>query len=191
MFLTNITISLVVEKKIKLRQRLYRKKCLIKKIFFTFVFLIFNMHISMKIFDLKKLINIGISFVILCTISFSAFADETRLPEKDRYIVIDNYDEFFQESGNSIVIEKFYLKNIFEDESSKPLFVSINELSGVNQFYIKTSSDEIANQRACYLELKKEDYFRTFRMALFKMNVRFILYNGNLLTIDEFYSIKK
>ncbi len=145
----------------------------------------------MKDLNSKMILSICMSIVLTWLLSFVAFADTNQLPEKERYIVIENYDDFFQDKGNSIIIEEFYLKNIFEDESSKPVFVSVNDLSGVNQFYIKTSSDKNVNQRTCYLELNNEDYLRTFRMVLFTMKVKYILYNGDLLTVDEFYSIKK
>lgn len=138
----------------------------------------------------KFLIQITFSFAILSFLTSNAFSKELNLPEKDRFLIINNYEQFFEGNNGKIVIDSFILHNIFPNESSKPIFESVNELSNVVSFNIKSRSEQ-DNSREAYLTINKNNYQNTFRLVLNRMGVSYIVYDNSILTVDEFYILKK
>ena len=108
---------------------------------------------------------------------------------KERYIEINNISTLFVFSNddNSDLIS-FELYNIYENESSKPLFIKVNELPNVKKFNLKTKSDQFENQRTCYLSINKSNYIHTFKQVLDAMEVEFIKENNLFIEIDEYFS---
>jgi hypothetical protein len=66
--------------------------------------------------------------------------------------------------------------------------VAVNELSGVVDFSIKSGSERFENQRSCVLKLKSQNYVSTFRIVLDRMDVKYILSNGNMISVNDFFS---
>lgn len=135
-----------------------------------------------------------ITLIVMAIMPFIVFSkpgnSQIELPKNERYIIIDNYDSFFGQIENGVVFVKFELINIMEDESSKPVFVSINELNNVVKFSIKSSSEEIPNQRRCFLRINEQNYLITFRLVLDRMNVKHIVYENQLLPVGDFFALK-
>lgn len=135
-----------------------------------------------------------ISFVIaICLITnvsvFSQVATDNTI--KGKYLIIEDTQTFFSHHENTMVCESFVLYNILEDESSKPAHVGVTELPNVIKFSIKSNSEKYENQRSCRLVMKTDNYKETFRRVLIKMDVKNILYKGELITVDEFYLLTK
>lgn len=124
-------------------------------------------------------------FTLLISIQLSS---QNKQEISDRYIIIDNLDIFFIENGDSNSYDaEFELFNIFENESSKPAFVDVNEVNNVVKFYIKSSSNKYENQRTCNININKKDYLNTFYNALKHMKVQFILSEGQLIEIETYF----
>lgn len=135
-----------------------------------------------------KTIIKGVSLLFAILISFNiAYAQEKDITE--RYIIIDNIDTFFEfghdEVSNMVSFELF---NIYENESSKPVFVGVNELKNIIKFTIKSSSENFENQRTCFLKIRENCYIDTFRQVLIKMNVKYIKSENKFIEIDKFFS---
>jgi hypothetical protein len=108
---------------------------------------------------------------------------------KERYIEINDISNLFVFSNdNNSDLISFELYNIYENESSKPLFVSVNEIPNVKKFNLKTDSDQFENQRTCYLSINKINYMHTFRQVLKAMDVKYIKHNDIFIEIDEYFS---
>ncbi len=101
-------------------------------------------------------------------------------------ISVDDVTGLFVEKDDDVMmIETFYLENFPEEKSSKPLHEKINQMDGVVKFGIASGSEEYNNQRRCYLKLKKTDYTDSFKKVLTTIPVKYIVENGEQLSIDE------
>lgn len=105
-----------------------------------------------------------------------------------RYLIIEDISTFFKDAGEYLVTDNFQLYNIGENESSKPVHVGVNELTNVVKFSIESGSSTHEKQRRCKLTIKKTNYLSTFRLVLYKMEVKYIIYKGNLLSVDDFFN---
>ncbi len=106
----------------------------------------------------------------------------------DRYIVINDLNSFVIFNDKNVTCTSFYIHNIFENESSKPLHININSIKDVIKFSIKSNSEIYENQRECNLILKKENYQETLRIALIKMGIKIVICEDQTLSVDEFYN---
>lgn len=137
---------------------------------------------------MKKNLTKVLPVVLTLLISFQ-LSSQIQKEISDRYIVIDNLESFFSENAESNTYEaEFELINIFENESSKPVFVDVNETNNIVKFYIKSSSSKYENQRTCNIKINKNDYINTFYNALKRMKVKFILSEGELIEIETYFS---
>jgi len=106
-----------------------------------------------------------------------------------RYIEVEEITTFFElDRENNFIYCQFDLFNIYENESSKPIFVDVNDISNVIKFNIKSNSSQYENRRSCYLKMSTQNYGSTFRLVMDRMNVEKILYKGEFITINEFIS---
>ncbi len=139
---------------------------------------------------MKNLIKLSGIILCLMFIFNNAFAQNNNTNSvKDRYIIINNIDEFFVFTNDEYSeLASFELFNIYENESSKPLFVSVNELPNVIKFNIKSHSIKFENQRTCYLRLKKTNYLITFKQVLKKMQVAYIKTNDNFIELETYFA---
>ena len=138
--------------------------------------------------------TLSVSILILfCFISINSLFSQ-QITDKNidgRYIIINDIEDFFTHDENTVTCHSFILYNIKEDESSKPAHVAVNDIQNVIIFSIKSNSEKFENQRSCKLVMQKKDYHTTFRTALIGMNIKYILYQEKLITVDEFYLLKK
>jgi len=129
-------------------------------------------------------------FVCFATILSSGYLYSQGVSDiniKGRYIVVEDLNSFFVEIDENIVAESFQLYNIMEDESSKPCHVGVNEVTNVVKFSIESSSSTHENQRRCKLTMNKINYLSTFRYVLKNMEVDFVVYQGTVLTVADFF----
>jgi hypothetical protein len=127
---------------------------------------------------------------LLCVTGITVYVTAQSNEITQRYISIETeLSEFFKdhESLNSVVYCNFELINIYENESSKPAFVNVNDISGVVKFSIKSKSEKYENRRACFLQLSNSSYLYTFMLVLEKMEVKYILFKGDFIKIDDFF----
>lgn len=103
-----------------------------------------------------------------------------------KYIVAKAPGDFFKRTGDTVEVEKFYLCNIAEKESSKPFHVNINALENVIRFGIASSSEEFSEQRRCYVIMKASNYEETFYKVLKKLDVAKVVYMEEPITIAEY-----
>lgn len=109
-----------------------------------------------------------------------------------RYVVIDNFDSFFNVKDDCVESQVFYVKNFDEELSSKPYHVTINEFDNVIKFSIASSSEQFHRQRRCFLRLEKEEYIKIFYKVLKAMEVTHVVVGEELMSLDVFYqSIKQ
>ncbi len=124
---------------------------------------------------------------MFCVITVNAQQQDTNI--EDRYIEIDDINSLFIFNNNDFSeIINFELFNIYDNESSKPVFIDVNEIKNVHKFTIKSSSEIYENQRTCFLSVNKVNYLSTFRQVLLKMNVRYIKLNDTFIEIEKFFS---
>jgi len=135
---------------------------------------------------MKELFRISVICFILTFSLQSAFAQENTLP-KGRYVVVENHETYFSEVNGNIEIRDFLLYNVNDDESSKPVFIDVNELSNVVKFSISSSSENIAGTRRCTVIMNKPDYRNTFYKVLRKMQVESVVLEGVTVSIENFY----
>lgn len=137
---------------------------------------------------MKKPVTHLVAILLFCISTVSLTAQQNYNLTTDRYVEINDVNSFFvHDKSKDVIICNFELMNILEAESSKPVFTAVNELSGVTDFSIKSGSDRFVNQRSCVLKMKQENYISTFRIALDRMNVKFILSNGNMISVNDFF----
>lgn len=105
----------------------------------------------------------------------------------DRYIVIDDINSFFEESDGLMIADWFQLYNMRDDESSKPVYIAVKDLSGVVKFSLESSSSTNNNQRRCRLVLISSDWESVFYKSLLAMGVRYISADGNFVNVEEFF----
>lgn len=130
-----------------------------------------------------------ILILLFCIYSLSLSAQQSKEIFTDRYIEINDIDSFFNiDESADLVVCSFELVNIFEEESSKPVFAAVNDINGVVDFSIKSRSERYVNQRSCFLKMRSQNYLSTFRIVLDRMEVNFITYKGNLISVNDFYS---
>lgn len=110
----------------------------------------------------------------------------------DRYVEIKDPDSFliYDEQTNTYYTNAFELINIMENESSKPVQVSVDEIPNVVNFSIKSKSFEKENQRTCYLRIKSENYKYTLYQVLNKMGVKYIFDGTNFINIKDYFKEK-
>jgi hypothetical protein len=139
---------------------------------------------------MKTLLNLSLLVITSILFSGSICAQGNTISKAERYIVIDDISTFFvpDKLDSNIIDCNFELYNIYEDESSKPVFVDVSELRGVVKFSIKSNSERFENQRSCSLKLSAQNYTSTFRLALSKMKVKNIMFKGNLITVESFFN---
>jgi hypothetical protein len=130
----------------------------------------------------KTLQKLTVILILLISFNFSYSQDQSR------YLVIDDLNAFFVEKNDEIICD-FQLFNIKDEESSKPSYVSITELKNVIDFSIESKSSTNENQRKCRLVMKTIDYEETFRLVLYKLEVKYIIYKGEINSADNFYLI--
>jgi hypothetical protein len=137
---------------------------------------------------MKKHVAHFFAILLFCINSLSLNAQQNKDIIADRYIEINYIDSFFiLDESKDVVVCNFNLINILEAESSKPVFVAVNELSDVVDFSIKSGSDRFVNQRSCVLKIKSQNYISTFRIVLDRMGVKYILSNGNIISVNDFF----
>lgn len=142
----------------------------------------------MKINQLK----IVATLIIFATITNFALGQNISSKEnKDRFITIDNLSDYFKTRDDGSIYIEFTIHNIFENESSKPLHEAVNEIPNVIKFSIRANSENFENQRMCFLNIMPQSYKDTYITALKAMNIKFVDYQGELISIDDFYSIIK
>ena len=134
-----------------------------------------------------------VKFGILLSIVLSSVINASSQTVSDnnidgRYIIVDDFSKLFTEDENQMSNQSLFIYNIYEDESSKPLHIAVNEINNVIDFSIKSNSENFENQRKCSIILKKEAYKETFRTALLSMKVKYVFLMGEKLTINEFYT---
>ncbi|MDD2385681.1 MAG: hypothetical protein PHP52_02745 [Bacteroidales bacterium] len=134
-----------------------------------------------------------VKFGILLSIVLSSVINASSQTVSDnnidgRYIIVDDFSKLFTEDENQMSNQSLIIYNIYEDESSKPLHIAVNEINNVIDFSIKSNSENFENQRKCSIILKKEAYKETFRTALLSMKVKYVFLMGEKLTINEFYT---
>jgi len=129
--------------------------------------------------------------VFLTTISLSLYSQIDSNDLNERYLSFNDLATVFVYSDDCVTIESFQLYNIKEGESSKPIHIAVNDLSGVIKFSIESSSSVYENQRRCKLVMYQEQYINTFRLVIYNMGVKFILYNGNRMEVEEFIELLK
>jgi len=100
-------------------------------------------------------------------------------------IIVKNQDNFFVDEGSDFYAT-FILKGIDDSFNTKDITSRANNLEGVFKFGIKNSSDNIANQRRCYIRLHKENYLKTFSQVLIFMNVDKVEIDKKLIDTDKF-----
>ncbi len=136
---------------------------------------------------MKKCLTNVLPVVFTILISFQ-LSSQNNQEISNRYIIIDDLDVFFTENKeNNGYNAEFELFNIFEGESSKPVFVDVNEVNKVIKFYIKASSGKYENQRTCNIKISKIDYLNTFYNSLRRMNVKYIQSEGQLIKIETYF----
>lgn len=152
--------------------------------------------LSYNTFARRSMLNIYNSLCILIFTSASYLVSNAQsLPVDDfnneRYVTINNLETLFDETDNKDQIElrSLLLKNISDTESSKPIFIAVNEIQGVIKFSIKSNSEGFTNQRSCYLILEKENYKETFANVLKNMNVKYIEHSGDIFELNEFVKL--
>jgi hypothetical protein len=138
---------------------------------------------------MRKRIKISVIITVALLIFGSVKAQENKDIYQGRYIVVDDVATFFMlDEKENIIVCNFDLYNIFEQESSKPVFVEVNELSNVVKFGIKSTSEQYENRRNCYLKMTILNYTTTFRLVMDRMNVKMILYQGEFISVNDFIS---
>ncbi len=128
--------------------------------------------------------------MLLILIGTSIFAQQDANKITEKYIVIDNIDDFFQISEDRVTCNPI-VHNITDNESAKPYHIKVNELKNVIKFSMKSHSEEYENQRKCKLIINKNNYKNTFISSLIAMEVTYIYYNKEYLTLEQFYSYIK
>lgn len=121
---------------------------------------------------------------------FSLKAQVSMDKTTERYIKITRIDKFFvnPETEPNMIVCSFELANIFENESSKPIFVDVNEIPNVVLFSIKSRSERFENQRNCYLKMNHTNYLSTFRLVVDRMKVKYILCDDKFISVSDFLS---
>ncbi len=107
----------------------------------------------------------------------------------ERYVIITDHEKFlsYDESGNNYYAS-FELINIYENESSKPVHVAVNELQNVISFSIKSKSFEKENQRTCFLRIKPQNYAYTLYLVFKNMNVKYIFDGEKFIEIEKYFA---
>jgi hypothetical protein len=110
-----------------------------------------------------------------------------------RYIIIDDFAGFFTDRDSIMESTAFYVCNIDDSQSSKPYYEIIqgNMKKEVKNFSLKSRSEKYEMQRECHLSIYKRDYKSTFIKVLSILEVKYVLHNGTLMNLDEFYSTIK
>lgn len=139
---------------------------------------------------MRKLLKQAIILGMILLITNTIIAQKTsQTSANKRFIEIDNIENLFIfNNKNYSELIKFELHNIFDDESSKPIFISVNDIPNVKKFTIKSSSFQFENQRTCYLSLYNNNYIETFKQVLLQMGVYYIKENDQFITLDEYFS---
>lgn len=133
--------------------------------------------------------SILLTSLVLIIFNTSVFSQSQQI--KERYVKFTNEDEIFVEKDGNIEVRNMFLCNILESESSKPAHIAVNELSNVVKFGIRSKSENIANERSCYVIMNPENYISTFRQVLYKMEVKYVLIGEEFISTDKFYTINK
>lgn len=138
---------------------------------------------------MKNLVSLAAIAIAFLCIAGSLNAQESSVFPNERYISIEDISTFFaaDESDSNNILCSFDLYNILENESSKPVFVEVNELNGVVKFSIKANSEKFENRRSCVLKMKSQNYLSTFRLVLDRMKVEKVLYKGEFLPVNDFF----
>lgn len=108
-----------------------------------------------------------------------------------RYLVFQDISTLFNYSEDYVSIDSFQLYNIKESESSKPIHIAVNDLTGVKKFSIESSSSVYENQRRCKLVMNNIDYINTFRLVLYNMEIDHIVYNEETMNVEDFLDLLK
>jgi hypothetical protein len=133
----------------------------------------------MKLFKL-----ISISMILI-----SSFNQSFGQQVTERYVNILDHQKFlsYDETENNYYV-RFELNNIYENESSKPIYVAVNELQNVISFSIKSKSFEKENQRTCFLRIKPENYAYTLYFVFKNMNVKYIFDGEKYIEIEKYFA---
>ena len=118
----------------------------------------------------------------------NVYSQEKQITE-GRYISIENPSAWFKEVNGNIEVRDFLLYHINDDESSKPIFMEVNDLSNVVKFSISSSSEAIARTRRCTVIMNKDDYANTFYKVLRKMQVETVFIGGNATSVEDYFKI--
>jgi len=138
---------------------------------------------------MRKIIRNTVLLSVLLFVFNNIFAQDNYKAYQGRYIVVDDISTFFvHDTENNLIVCNFELYNIYENESSKPVFVDVNDLSDVVKFGIKSNSEKYENRRSCYLKMIVPNYLSTFRLVMDRMNVKKIQYQGEFISVNDFIS---
>ena len=138
---------------------------------------------------MNTILKTSVVFLLLIVGINYLYSQEKTNIIKERYVEINDIDTFFTFSDSQISDTKcFELYNIYEDESSKPVFIDVSDLNNVVKFSIKSGSTNYENQRTCYLRVNKTNHLNTLRLVLIKMKVKYIKINQQFIEIDKFFS---
>jgi hypothetical protein len=88
---------------------------------------------------MKKHVAPLVAILLFGINSLTLTAQQNIAVDTNRFIEINDINTFFALDGSKdVVVCSFELFNILEAESSKPVFVAVNELSGFVDFSIKS-----------------------------------------------------
>lgn len=134
-----------------------------------------------------KIIQITLACLVSIVFAGSVFGQQNI--NESRYVKFADDENIFQTKDNQIEVRDMVLCNIWENESSKPVHIGVNELNNVNKFGIKSHSGQYANQRSCYVIMNNSNYIDTFKKVLHKMQAEYVMYHEEYMSVDEFYQI--
>ncbi|MDR2009786.1 MAG: hypothetical protein LBQ22_04825 [Bacteroidales bacterium] len=137
------------------------------------------------------LLTVVLGILFFCESLYSQQQQPVDKSIDGKYIIIDNFNDFFIEKDPVMESQYFYLSNIDDSESSKPYYEKISEIKEVDHFSLESRSGKYEMQRRCHIRIDKANYKSTFMKILTILDVKYILYNGSLVNLDEFYSIIK
>lgn len=133
--------------------------------------------------------KIALSIMLLTIVSVACVVAQEKDYDVDgRFILVENPEQLFEEKEDCLEIAEFYIQNFKEEDSSKPVHLSVNQLEGVVQFGIASGSERFYMQRRCYIHLAKENYKHTFYEAILEMGVEAIIVNDEVMTPSSFYN---
>lgn len=132
----------------------------------------------------KKLLTLALATMATVFLTHPLSAQEEI--SEGLFLKFEETSDLFTEKDDLMMIEKFYLHNFPDGQSSKYLHLRINAIKDVIKFGIASSSEEKSKQRRCYIKLPKDNYHDVFKQVLQNIPVDYIMLGEEKLTINEF-----